>query len=411
MLGALLIAGALLGLYMAWNIGANDVANAMGTSVGSRALTLKQALVVAAVFEFAGAFFVGAPVTETMQKGIVDVDSLGDPLHFAVVMLSALFAAGVWLQFATWKGLPVSTTHAIVGGLAGGGMAAAGPGGVDWGTLTSIGTSWILSPLAGALIGFVMFSLISRGIINSRAPRFYTRRFAPYLAGLVFGILALSTLFKGLKNLHLDLSLSAAMSAALPIAVVGGFGARWWVHRSRGKNNHATRFSFVERQFGWLQIMTACYVAFAHGANDVANAVGPVAGLWSAWLTGEVASVVSVPAWMLAAGGFGIVFGLATWGYKVMETIGHRITELTPSRGFSAEFAAATTVLVCSKMGLPISTTHTLVGSVIGVGLARGIAALDLRVLRDIVASWILTLPVSVLLAAGSSWVLIHFFG
>jgi len=410
-LAALLVAGALLGLYMAWNIGANDVANAMGTSVGSRALTLRKALIVAAVFEFGGAFFVGAPVTETMQKGIVDVDSLGDPVHFAVVMLAALFAAGVWLQVATWKGLPVSTTHAIVGGLAGGGLAAAGPGGVDWRTLTSIGTSWVISPLAGALLGFVTFWSISRGIINSRAPRYYVRRVAPYLAGLVVGILTLSMLFKGLKNLHLDLPLGAALAATAPVSVAGGLGARWWVHRSRRPTNTVTRFSFVERQFGWLQIMTACYVAFAHGANDVANAVGPVAGLWSAWLTGEVSSVVAVPAWMLAAGGFGIVIGLATWGYKVMETIGHRITELTPSRGFSAEFAAATTVLVCSKMGLPISTTHTLVGAVIGVGLARGIAALDMRVLRDIVSSWILTVPVAAGLAAAASWALLRVLG
>ncbi len=398
----ILTAGFIFALYMAMNIGANDVANAMGTSVGSRALTMRQAVVAAAIFEFLGALLVGGKVTKTVKKGIIDLDQLTDPHVFMAVMCASLLSAALWLQIATWRGLPVSTTHSIVGAVAGGGIAAAGISGVRWDTLGFIGVSWVLSPLIGGLIGYVMFGFLSKRIINSRAPRLMTRRAAPFLAALVAFVLTLSLVYKGLKNLKLDFPLTQAIQLAAVAALAVGLlcAAIMWRKRpvTRARNDV---FGYVERQFGWLQIITACYVAFAHGANDVANAVGPLAGILSAYRTGTVSGEVEVPAWVLGLGGAGIVVGLAIWGTRVMETVGKRITELTPSRGFSAEFAAATTVLVCSKMGLPISTTHTLVGSVIGVGFARGIAALDMRVVRDIVSAWVITLPISFGISAG----------
>ncbi len=396
--------GLLFGFYMAWNIGANDVANAMGTSVGSGALGLRQAILAAAVFEFLGAVLVGTHVTETVKKGIVHVEKIPgqDVVLFMAVMVCSLLAAGIWLQLATWKGWPVSTTHSIVGAVAGAGIAAAGFAGVNWPKLGFIAVSWVLSPVIGATIAFFLFRAISRGILASRTPRVMVRRWSPLLVALVVEILFLSMLYKGLKNLHLDMPFGRALAWASVLAVVAALAtaARYWTRRS-GYNRRSSPFGYVERQFRWLQVVTACYVAFAHGANDVANAIGPVAGIWSAWSSGEMAGKVPVPTWILVMGGGGIVVGLATWGYRVMETIGKKITELTPSRGFSAEFAAATTVLVCSKLGLPISTTHTLVGSVIGVGLARGIAALDMRVVRYIFGAWVITLPVSFVLSAG----------
>ncbi len=410
LLTAFLIAGLVFGLYMAWNIGANDVANAMGTSVGSRALSLKQALVVAAVFEFAGALFAGSHVTETVKKGIVDVDKIPDAFVFVLVMLAALLSAGIWLQFATWKGLPVSTSHSIVGGVAGAGVAAAGIGGVQWSKLAWIATSWVLSPLIGGAIAFVMFRFVSGAIINHPSPRARVRRYSPLLAGLVLFVLVLSLLYKGLANLDLDLSMARALPLSLGVGIAGALLAVPLFGRVRDAPAAAGRYGFVERHFGWLQVMTACYVAFAHGANDVANSVGPLAGIVAVWQTGAIGAKVGIPVWLLAFGGFGIVVGLATWGYRVMETIGKRITELTPSRGFSAEFAAATTVLVCTKLSLPISTTHTLVGAVVGIGLARGIAALDMRVMRDILSAWVVTLPVAFLLAAALYWGLAAIF-
>jgi inorganic phosphate transporter, PiT family len=393
--------GFFFGLYMAWNIGANDVANAMGTSVGSRALSLKQALIVAAIFELAGATMVGGAVTRTVGSGILDMERLQNPVLYSVVMVSALLAAALWLQFASWRGWPVSTTHAIVGAVAGGGVAATGFGGADWKTLGKIAGSWVLSPVVGGIIAFVLFRFISGWILNSRVSRFRVRLAAPWLSGFVVAVLVLALLYKGLQNLNLEIRFDRAMVGALMSGVAAGsLVALWMKFTSVARSCQNSAFRYVEGQFRWLQVLTACYVAFAHGANDVANAVGPLAGIWSAWKMGAVGHEVAVPPWILLAGGVGIVVGLGTWGYRVMETIGKRITELTPSRGFSAEFATATTVLVCSKLGIPISTTHTLVGSVIGVGFARGMAALDMRVVRDIFSAWVITLPVAFLLSA-----------
>ncbi|MEJ2421142.1 MAG: inorganic phosphate transporter, partial [Acidobacteriota bacterium] len=315
-------------------------------------------------------------------------------------MLGSLLAAGIWLHMCTMFGLPVSTTHSIVGAVAGFGIVQLGMTGLHWGKVITITVSWIISPFLGAILAFVTFWFILKFIIDTRHPRVRVRMAAPFLVGLVAFILTLSMVFKGLKNLHLDLNLWESLLVALGVAaactVVSalGFGRI----KIAAKGNH---FGFVERNFRYLQIVTACYVAFAHGANDNANAVGPMAAVISLWRNHEVMSKVPIPVWVLALGGVGIVIGLGTLGYKVMATVGEKITELTPSRGFSAEFGAATTVLVASKMGLPISTTHTLVGAVIGVGLARGLGLLNLRVLRDIVVSWFLTLPAAALISAG----------
>lgn len=313
-----------VGLYMAWNIGANDVANAMGTSVGSRAITLKQAVVIAGIMEFLGAVFFGEHVTDTIRKGIVDPSKIVDPHIIAIGALSALLGAGLWLTFATWKRLPVSTTHSIVGGMLGFGLAALGFGGISWGGIGRIAASWIISPIAGAIAAFLIFTLIQKFLI--------------------------------------------------------------------GRLEEPAR---AERVFARFQVLTAGYVAFAHGSNDVANAIGPIAAALTYGSGASVSPTVAVPMWLFAFGGIGIVLGLSTWGYRVMETIGKRVTEITPTRGFSAEFATASVVLANSYIGMPISTTHVLVGSVIGVGMARGIKALNLRIIRDIGVSWITTVPIA----------------
>lgn len=396
---AVLVIGMLAGLYMAWNIGANDVANAMGTSVGSGAVTLRQAVIIAAIFEFTGAVLVGSRVTETVRSRIIDTSLYAadagafgaeGPLLFMLGMVAALLAAGIWLQIATVYGLPVSTTHSIVGAVIGFGIAAAGLSSVDWATVGKIAASWLVSPLAGATLAFVTFVYLRRRILRRADPAERIRQEAPFLVGVVAMILVLSLLYKGLRNVIAP-PWWVALSVAATAAVAAGTGTRMAVARSGRVTPNP--YQYVERIFGRLQVITACYVAFAHGANDVANAVGPAAGVVHVAQTGSIAGQVPVPAWILVFGGIGIVIGLATWGYKVIRTIGREITEMAPSRGFAAEFGAATTVLVCSLLGLPISTTHTLVGAVIGVGLAQGIGALNLRVLRNVVNSWIVTLP------------------
>jgi len=383
-------------LYMAWNIGANDVANAMGTSVGSHAISLRQAVLLAAVFEFAGAFLVGGHVTETVRKGIITTGVFqGHPELFVLGMMSALLAAGVWLHLATFLGLPVSTTHSIIGSVAGFGLLVGGPSAVQWGKMGSVVLSWIVSPVAGGIVGWLTFTFIKRTVLSRWNPVNAARGIVPILIVPVTMTLVLSVLYKGLKNLKLDLP----PTEALVISLIAGAAAflvmkvllvRKYSYRPRKRSD---AFAQVERLFAYLQVGTACSVAFAHGANDVANAIGPFAAIFAVFKSGDLSMKVPVPVWLLGLGGLGIVVGLATWGYRVIETIGKKITAITPSRGFSAEFATAATVLVCSKMGLPISTSHTLVGSVIGVGMARGIAALNLRVILSIINSWLITIP------------------
>lgn len=399
----ILTVASLAGLYMAWTIGANDVANAMGTSVGSGALTLRGAIIVAGIFEFGGAMLVGGTVTDTIRKGIVDIETLGsDPMVMAIGMTCCLLAAALWLNLATYAGWPVSTTHSIVGAVVGFGVAAGGMSAVDWSTVGSIAASWIISPLIGGALGYSLFMFIQRTILNAPDPLAAIRRWGPLLVFPIVGILVLSAMFKGLKPLNLDLALAPAVTLALVIGLVSSvvavpiFGR---FSRDGGENREAAR-KRTEKVFMVLQVMTACFVAFAHGSNDVANAVGPLAAVFGAIQEG-VTATVQVPYRVLLIGGVGIVVGLATYGYKIMATIGRKITELTPSRGFSAEFAAATTIVVASKLGLPVSTTHTLVGAVIGVGFGRSIGAINTRVLRGIFASWFITVPFTAFLAAG----------
>ena len=402
---ALWIAGA-LALYMAWAIGANDVANAMGTSVGSGALTVWGAILVAAIFEFAGAFFAGGHVTDTVRKGMLDV-SLVDRDQLIYGMLGSLAAAGTLLVGATRFGLPVSTTHAIVGAIVGFGVVSVGPEVVNWGKIGQIVLSWLTSPLIAGVFAFVIFQITRAKVLDTKDPVAQIRKLGPIFFFLVFFIIGLVTLFKGLKPLKLNLELTEALMGSILLGFIGAGVGVFFIRRVElGPEDPKHRFSRVEKVFVVLQILTACAIAFAHGSNDVANAIGPLAAISSAISGADLGGKASVSPWMLAIGGIGIVFGLATWGYRVMETVGKRITELTPSRGFAAQLAAATTIVVASRLGIPVSTTHTLVGAVLGVGLARGISALDMRVVGKIIASWVATLPI----AAGLSMFFYFFF-
>ncbi len=390
-----------LGLFMAYGIGANDVANAMGTSVGSRALTIRQAILVAAVLEFAGAVLAGEHVTKTIRGGIIDVAVAQENTAVVVQgMLAALTSAGVWLLVASRLGWPVSTTHSIVGAIAGFGAVAFGLEAIQWGRLGWIMASWLVSPALSGTLAFGIFMLIRRTILDHPDPVGQVRRWGPaYVFAVVF-VIGLVTLFKGLKNLSLDFSFAEALALSGLIALAAAFVGAWFLRRVRVDPDADRDFHFasVERMFGALQILSACAVAFAHGSNDVANAVGPLAAA-VAGARGVLDATAPVPFWVLLVGGAGIVLGLSTLGYRVMLTIGERITELTPTRGYAAEFAAAITIVIASRMALPVSTTHTLVGAVLGVGLARGIGALDFRVVGTIVLGWVVTIPVGAALA------------
>ena len=390
---------ALLAFYMAWAIGANDVANAMGTSVGSGALTVGGAVIVAAIFEFAGAFLAGGHVTDTVRKGMLDMSSLGrEQLIYG--MMASLASAGTLLIGATRFGLPISTTHAIVGAIVGFGAVAIGIDAVNWPKVLQISLSWITSPLLAGVIAFAIFHLIRSTILNKSNPVHQIRKYGPAFFFFVFFIIGLVTLFKGLKHINLDLDLMEALAGSVALGLIGsGLGAFFIRRVQIGEADPDHRFDQVERIFVVLQILTACAIAFAHGSNDVANAIGPLAAIVNAVENVDLTAKAPIAPWMLAIGGLGIVIGLATWGYRVMETIGKKITELTPSRGFAAQLAAASTIVLASRLGIPISTTHTLVGAVLGVGLARGITALDLRVVGNILASWIATLPIAAALS------------
>ncbi|MDP7523290.1 MAG: anion permease [Arenicellales bacterium] len=397
---------AFLALYMAWAIGANDVANAMGTSVGSGALTVWGAILVAGIFEFCGAFFAGGHVTDTVRKGMLDLGMISrDQLVYG--MLASLASAGTLLIGATRFGLPVSTTHSIVGAIVGFGTVAIGFDAVNWGKIMQIVLSWLTSPLLAGVIAFFIFQITRSKVLDTKDPVAQIRKLGPLFFFFVFFIIGLVTLFKGLKPLKLDLNLTQALIGSIGLGVVGvGLGVFFIRRVHLGPVDKKHRFSQVERIFVILQILTACAIAFAHGSNDVANSIGPLAAVAHAVRGMDLASKAPVEPWMLAIGGIGIVVGLGTWGYRVMETVGKRITELTPSRGFAAQLSAATTIVLASRMGIPISTTHTLVGAVLGVGLARGIGALDLRVVGKIIASWVATLPIS----AGLSVFFYYFF-
>ena len=386
-----------LALYMAWAIGANDVANAMGTSVGSGALRIWQAVIVAGLLEFGGAFLAGGHVTDTVRKGILDVGMLEE--KFLVCgMLGSLASAATLLLLATRMGMPVSTTHAIVGAIVGFGVVRVGLDAVAWGKVAQIVISWFTSPLLGGVLGFLIFHLIRQLILDRRDPVAAGRRWGPLFFFVVTFVMGLVTLFKGLKNLSLHLDLPQALACSAAIGVLGALLGRVFLLRVRVREDERPLLS-VERVFSVLQVLAACAVDFAHGSNDVANAIGPLAAVVNVARGAVMAGKAPLEPWMLMVGGVGIVFGLATWGYRVMETVGRRITELTPSRGFAATLGATLTIVLASRLGIPVSTTHILVGSVLGVGLARGIGALNLGVLGKIMVSWIATLPIAALLS------------
>ena len=398
-----LILAAVFGLFMAWGIGANDVANAMATSVGSKALTIKQAVIIAAIFEFAGAILAGGQVTKTIRKGIVDADLLSaSPELLLYGMLASLLAAGVWLLIASKNGWPVSTTHSIVGAIVGFAMVGIGMEAVHWDKVGFIVASWVVSPLLAGFISYMLFRSVLKLILNTEHPFDNAKKYVPYYMFLVGFIISLVTLVKGLKHVGLDLTAMEQYGYAALIGFVIMIAGKFYINTIKHdpKADKDFHFTNVERVFGVLMVLTACAMAFAHGSNDVANAIGPVAAVVSIVQSGgEVASKAALPLWVLFLGGVGIVVGLVMYGKRVIETVGNQITELTPSRGFAATLAAATTVVLASGTGLPISTTHTLVGAILGVGLARGMAALNLTVIRNIFMSWVVTLPAGALLS------------
>ncbi|MDB2409497.1 inorganic phosphate transporter [Pseudomonadales bacterium] len=410
----LLVLTCCFGLFMAWGVGANDVANAMGTSVGSKAITVKQAILIAMIFEFAGAYLAGGEVTSTIRKGIIDPAILTDTPQLLVFgMMSALLAAGTWLLIASMKGWPVSTTHSIVGALVGFAAVGIGVDAVAWGKVGTIVASWVVSPVLAGTISYWLFMSVQRLILDTDNPFANAKKYVPIYMFAVGFMIAMVTLLKGLKHVGIELDFgfeskfANAIPAAIVIGVVVAFIGKHLLHKIKDTpiDFSGNRFANVEKIFAVLMVFTACAMAFAHGSNDVANAVGPIAAVVGVISSGgDVAAKSAMPPWILLLGGGGIVLGLATYGFKVMATIGRKITELTPSRGFAAELGAATTVVFASATGLPISTTHTLVGAVLGVGLARGIGALNLRVVSTIFMSWLITLP------AGAGLAVLFFF-
>jgi len=406
----LVMIAAIVGLFMAWGIGANDVANAMGTSVGSKALTIKQAIIIAMVFEFAGAYLAGGEVTSTIRKGIIDASFFIDSPELLVFgMISALFAAATWLLIASALGWPVSTTHSIVGAIVGFAAMGVSVDAVTWSKVLGIVGSWVITPLISGVIAFIIFNSAQKLIFDTDKPLVQAKRWVPMYMLFAGFVLALVTITKGLKHLNLHIDTDDAFIYAGITSVVVALIGKYFISRIKFDESAAvkTHYANVEKVFAVLMIVTACCMAFAHGSNDVANAIGPLAAVVSIVDNGgEIAAKSAIAWWILPLGGFGIVAGLAIFGHKVIATIGQGITHLTPSRGFAAELAAACTVVIASGAGLPISTTQTLVGAVLGVGMARGIAAINLGVVRNIVISWVITLPVGAALSIVFFWMM-----
>lgn len=394
----ILVCGFAAGIYMAWNIGANDVANGMASAVGAKAITLKQAVIIAGILDFLGAAFIGSHVTDTIRNNIVDPAVMNDPHTVSLGLLAATLAAGCWVFFASWQNLPVSTTHSVVGAMIGFGLIAGGPSVIRWVKVSAIVLSWIVSPFFASLLAYLMFRFIRSRILSRRDLFEKALAWSPFFVGVTFCIIILSFLLKTPLGKTLDLGWgeSALLAGAVSLALAAA--GRAVIRRtilSRGEEG-------VEEIFRRLQLLTSCYVAFAHGANDVANAMGPLAGIYIIYVTKGVSPEVPVPSFLLALGGAGIALGVVTWGYRVIETVGTKITTLTNTRGFSVDFGTATCVLLASKLGMPVSTTHAAVGAVVGVGLAGGVAAVNFRVVWKICAYWVVTLPV----AAGSCMVI-----
>ena len=399
----LIIIAALFGFFMAYGVGANDVANAMGTSVGSKALTLKQALIIAAIFEAAGAWLAGGEVSSTIRSGIVDAEAFkAVPELLVYGMIASLLAAGTWLLVATHFGWPVSTTHSIVGAIIGFAAVGVGMDAVHWDKVGGIVGSWVVTPMLAGVLAYLFFMSAQKLIFDTDAPLANAKKYVPFYMMFAAFMMTLVTVQKGLTHVGLNISTAEGYYISFAIAIVVGLIGKVVIGRLKfdAAADKKMQFNNVERIFGVLMITTACCMAFAHGSNDVANAIGPLAAVVSVVTSGgEIASKATLAWWILPLGGIGIVVGLATLGARVIKTVGTAITHLTPSRGFAAELSAASTVVIASGAGLPISTTQTLVGAVLGVGLARGIAALNLGVVRNIFISWVITLPVGAGLA------------
>ena len=394
----ILISAAMLGFFAAYGVGANDVANAMGTSVGSKVLTIKQAVLIAAIFEFLGAFLAGGGVTQTIRKGVIDPALFDANLEILIYgMISALFAAGTWLLIASLRGWPVSTTHTIVGAIVGFGIYALGFDKINWSVVGNIGLSWITSPLSSAIVAALFYYICKELILKENTKyRLLIINLFVFLAGFA---IALITVTKGLKNIfkQQDLILTFGDSAFYSAIAALVFTAIFYIFsRARLSNTSGSQ----ESQFAYLMVFTSCAVAFAHGSNDVANAIGPLAAIHQATnqILGNAVSA-ETPLWILFLGAAGIVIGLATLGYRVMKTIGEKIVKLTPSKGFAAQLAAALTVVLASQLDMPVSTTHTLVGAVIGIGLVEGISTINVKSVNSIFLSWVITLPAGALLS------------
>ncbi|KPA09167.1 phosphate permease [Candidatus Magnetomorum sp. HK-1] len=398
----ILIAGYIFGFYMAWNIGANDVANSMASAVGAKAITIRQAVFIAGILNIVGAIFLGAHVTNTIRKGIVSTEILSDPNIALVGALAALLSSALWVTFATWKSLPVSTTHSIVGSMIGFGIMAGGFSVINFGKLFAVIMSWIISPVFSLVLSFIMFKIIVKFILMKKNSYERAVKLAPIFIGMTVFIVVLSFLFKTPlgKTLKIGMPLASLISLVIS-SVIGLIGAKLIAYFTNPSKSDATEMIFRK-----IQIGTSCYMALAQGANDVANAIGPLALIYFLVKTGTAGSQVPVPIFLLLFGGVGIAAGISMWGHRVMDTVGNKITTLTNTRGFSVDFAAASTVLIASKLGLPVSTTHAAVGGVIGVGLARGIDAVNFNVIGKVIVYWVITVPA----AAVTSMVIFSFF-
>lgn len=387
----ILLIASFIGFFMAFGIGANDVANSMGTSVGSKAITIKQAIIIAAIFEFLGAFLAGGEVTSTIRKGIVDPNLYANDINiFIIGMMSALLAGGTWLSIASMRGWPVSTTHSIVGSIIGFVLITKGVDAVSWGKVGNIAMSWVTSPLFSAILAFGLYMSAKKLILDRSNPEKAAITFIPFYSFFVAVVISLVTVRKGLKHVGVEWSDNEMYLFIFVFSFVVGLATAFFLRRNQER---IMQDGGIEFAFGLLMIVSASAMAFAHGSNDVANAIGPLAAIVSVVDTGVIGSKAAISPWVLLVGGIGIVFGLATLGSRVIKTVGSKITALTPSLGFSAEIATASTVVAATYLGFPISTTHTLVGGVIGVGLAKGAEHLDFRSIKRIIASWLVTIP------------------
>jgi len=405
----ILIAAILIGFYSAINIGANDVANSMATSVASGALTIKRAVVVAAICNILGAILVGSHVANTIRKGLIDPSQFADkPNHLVFGMMAAVLSSALWVNIATYLKLPVSTTHSIIGAVVGFGLVSVGFSGISWKVVLFVVLSWVISPIFGGIVAFIIFTIIKKSILSSSEPIEQTRKIGPFFTGIVGFILSMAVFFKGLKHLHLDLPFKEAFLISLGVGA-GCFFLGFILLR-KYKEKDTDPYYQVEQMANPLQVLSASFQAFSHGANDVANAIGPVAAVVAIIQTQRVEMEVAIPLWLLLLGGIGLAIGVYVWGHRVMETVGKKITAITPTRGFSAEFGTATTVLLCSRLGLPVSTTHVAVGNIIGVGLARGISAINLEVIKKIFSAWIISLPAAALFSMAIYLIFIALF-